>query len=134
MSSGRVWRITIFMAMERYGENEVTPLQVCHTMIHLFPKLYNSSIPLYAEYELNQTRKMLTFIRDPCVKNPPFVKDLLRPLLLGNNWGEGARRLDMREIRQNFRVWNQQVLNERLLSSAKSAGRHADDHHSYRSA
>ena len=117
------------MAMERYGENEVIPSQVSDTIKQIFPKSWGESVPRDAGFELDQVKKLLAFVRDPCVKNPPSVKDLLRPLLSGDNWGEGARRSNMSAVRHNLDEWNKEVRHERLLSSSRSTGRHANDHH-----
>jgi hypothetical protein len=78
----RVWVISVYAAMERYGEAEVTACDVAHTAKQLFP----SRVPagslgeMIAEIELDQTRKLLAFIRE--VPHPPSVRDLLKAACL----------------------------------------------------
>ena len=85
--------------MLRYGEDATTSERVCEVGAELFPKAWHPWSGLYAKFELDQTRKLLAFTRDPCVQEPPSIRSLLTPLLTKNNYGNNPM---MDEVRNNY--------------------------------
>ena len=73
--------MSVYAAMLRYGEDQVTGHHVVATAHRLFPAGYVPAGPLavrIAECELSERRKLLAFLRE--VPGPPTVAELLRSL------------------------------------------------------
>ena len=75
--NGPMWRIALCTAMLDHGEDAVTDEQVAVIANTLFPNAVYAADALTAGFELRQFRKHLVFIRDPCVANPPSLRDMI---------------------------------------------------------
>lgn len=68
--TGKQWRISVIVAMMEYGEQQTGGHDVMHIVNLLFPKA--RSWYGEAEFELNQFRKHLAFLRE--LSRPPSLE------------------------------------------------------------
>lgn len=102
--TGQAWRISIYLAMLLYGEDEVTPVQICDVADRLFPTMVFPAVEADAQIELNGTRRLLAFVREPCLRSkynpaPPTVYDLLCSAAAWHGGMPSVRKRELATIR-----------------------------------
>ena len=73
--NGRAWRVSVCLAMREHGESEATGDHVTEIANRFFTRQRYPAEPMQAEFELNQFRKHLAFLRE--ASNPPTLDEIL---------------------------------------------------------